>query len=64
MALKNKLFGWLDERFNISSMVHFLSKKTVPVNNYSIWYYFGGVSLFLFIIQVVTGILLLLYYKA
>jgi cytochrome b6 len=33
------------------------------VHRNSIWYYFGGVSLFLFIIQVLTGILLLLYYK-
>jgi cytochrome b6 len=40
-----------------------MGKKYVPVHRHSIWYYFGGVSLFLFIIQVVTGILLLLYYK-
>jgi cytochrome b6 len=41
-----------------------MGKKYVPVHRHSIWYYFGGVSLFLFIIQVVTGILLLLYYKS
>jgi cytochrome b6 len=40
-----------------------MGKKYVPVHRNSIWYYFGGVSLFLFIIQVLTGILLLLYYK-
>jgi cytochrome b6 len=27
------------------------------------WYYFGGITLFLFVIQVLTGILLLLYYR-
>jgi len=27
------------------------------------WYYFGGITLFLFFIQVVTGILLLFYYR-
>ncbi len=41
-----------------------MGKKYVPVHRHSIWYYFGGVTLFLFIIQVVTGILLLLYYKS
>src|SRR5438046_7630415 len=38
-------------------------KKEVPVHRHSIWYYFGGMTLFLFIVQVVTGILLLLYYR-
>src|SRR5690242_9660392 len=38
-------------------------KKEVPVHRHSIWYYFGGMTLFLFAVQVATGILLLLYYR-
>lgn len=57
------LYTWVDERVHIGDLVHFLGKKQVPIHRHSVWYYFGGVSLFLFIIQVVTGILLLLYYK-
>ena len=38
-------------------------KKQIPVHRHSIWYYLGGMTLFLFIIQVSTGILLLLYYR-
>ncbi len=38
-------------------------KKEVPVHRHSVWYYFGGMTLFLFTVQVVTGILLLLYYR-
>lgn len=41
----------------------FLQKKTVPVHKHSIWYYTGGFCLFLIMLQVVTGILLLLYYR-
>jgi cytochrome b6 len=41
----------------------FLRHKTVPVHRHTLWYYFGGITLFLFIIQVLTGILLLLYYR-
>jgi cytochrome b6 len=58
-----KLYAWIDDRVQLRTLVEFMGKKYVPVHRHSIWYYFGGVSLFLFIIQVVTGILLLLYYK-
>jgi len=57
------LYQWLDERLHLDDLVTFMDKKSVPVHRGSIWYYFGGVTLFLFIIQVFTGILLLLYYK-
>ncbi|MBM4169188.1 MAG: cytochrome bc complex cytochrome b subunit [Ignavibacteria bacterium] len=58
-----RIYQWIDERVHLEDVVDFLGKKYVPVHSHSVWYYFGGVSLFLFIIQVVTGILLLLYYK-
>ncbi|MDH4070292.1 MAG: cytochrome b N-terminal domain-containing protein [Ignavibacteria bacterium] len=58
-----RAYTWIDERVQLRTLVDFLGKKYVPVHSHSIWYYFGGVSLFLFIIQVLTGILLLLYYK-
>jgi cytochrome b6 len=57
------MFTWVNDRVHLEDLIDFLGKKYVPVHSHSIWYYFGGVSLFLFIIQVVTGILLLLYYK-
>jgi cytochrome b6 len=57
------LYRWLDERLHLDDLIAFMDKKSVPVHRGSIWYYFGGVTLFLFIIQVLTGILLLLYYK-
>jgi len=57
------IYDWIDERVHLGDLVEFLGKKYVPVHSHSIWYYFGGVTLFLFIIQVVTGILLLMYYK-
>jgi len=60
----SRLYSWADERVKLGGLVEYMGKKYVPVNRHSIWYYFGGVSLFLFIIQVVTGILLLLYYKS
>jgi cytochrome b6 len=58
-----KTYRWIDERVQLGNLVEYMGKKYVPLHRGSIWYYFGGVSLFLFLIQVVTGILLLLYYK-
>jgi cytochrome b6 len=58
-----QIYRFIDERVDLSGLVEFMGKKYVPIHRGSVWYYFGGVSLFLFIIQVTTGILLLLYYK-
>ena len=54
---------WLDERLGVGGLNELARKKTVPMHRHSIWYYFGGMTLFLFTVQVVTGILLLLYYR-
>ncbi len=61
--MKLKLYDWVDERFNISPLIDFMKHKEVPVHKHSVWYYMGGVTLFLFMVQVFTGILLLLYYQ-
>ena len=57
------LFAWLDERYGISRVREFMRHKTVPMHRGSVWYYFGGITLFFFIVQVLSGILLLLYYR-
>lgn len=60
---QSRVMTWLDERFHISPLFDYMKKKEVPVHKHTIWYYMGGVSLFLFIVQLFTGILLLLYYR-
>jgi cytochrome b6 len=55
--------AWLEEHFRLDEVVAFLRKKTVPLHRFSYFYFLGGMTLFLFILQVVTGILLLLYYR-
>src|SRR3989337_2772311 len=59
----SKLVNWVDTRYNISPIKNFIEHKKVPVHKHSLFYYLGGISLFLFIVQVITGILLLMYYK-
>jgi cytochrome b6 len=58
-----QIVDWLDERIDLSGLKHFVAEKGVPVHAQEIWYYLGGLTLFLFAVQVFTGILLLLYYR-
>jgi cytochrome b6 len=59
----DKARSWLDARLPVSEAREFAAKKTVPVHRYTVLYYLGGMTLFFFIVQVVTGILLMLYYR-
>ncbi len=64
MSSSNPIYRFLDERLQLGGILEFAKKKQVPVHYETVWYYFGGVALFLFVIQVFTGLLLLVYYKA
>jgi quinol-cytochrome oxidoreductase complex cytochrome b subunit len=55
--------NWLDQRLGWDDLIAPLRKKTVPLHRLSYWYFLGGITLFLFVIQVLTGVLLLLYYR-
>jgi cytochrome b6 len=54
---------WLEERLGWKAAQELIEHKEVPRHRHSLWYYFGGMTLFLFVVQVCTGILLLLYYR-
>jgi len=58
-----QIVDWLDERIDLSEIRHFVAEKGVPIHAHKVWYYLGGMTLFLFGVQVFTGILLLLYYR-
>jgi quinol-cytochrome oxidoreductase complex cytochrome b subunit len=62
-VLWERLYPWLDERLGLGELTEFAKKKTVPRHRHTFWYYWGGISMFLFGIQLVTGCLLLLYYR-
>jgi cytochrome b6 len=59
----NPLADWLDRRLRLRAVRGFLAHKLVPMHHHSLWYYLGGLTLFLFFIQVASGVLLLLYYR-
>jgi cytochrome b6 len=57
-----RLRGWFEERYDFTDVRDLARKKRVPVHGRELWYYTGGIVLFLFIIQVLTGIALAFYY--
>ena len=62
-SVGQRLFNWIDSRLHIGGLTEYMSNKVVPLHGHSIFYYLGGLTMFLFLIQVATGILLLMYYR-
>lgn len=58
----NFLLNFLSERLPVEQLQHLAEKKKVPVHKHSVWYYMGGIAAILFAVQVITGILLMVYY--
>lgn len=57
-----RLRGWLRERYDAEEIKSLAKQKLIPRHQYEIWYYMGGVALFLFMVQFITGIALSFYY--
>ena len=58
-----RMFDWFGSRYPIKEMMEYADHKTVPHDRHFLWYFFGGMGLFFFIVQVMTGLFLLLYYR-
>ncbi|MBN2340581.1 MAG: cytochrome b N-terminal domain-containing protein [Deltaproteobacteria bacterium] len=58
-----KFYRALLKRYPIWPVIQFFMGKKVPEHKHSAWYMLGGIALFLFLIQLVTGVLLMVYYK-
>ena len=59
----NGLIGWIDERFPLSSFIkNHLTGYYAP-KNFNFWYFFGALALFVFVVQILTGIFLTMHYK-
>lgn len=56
-----RIWAWLDDRMAIGVAVQWFLSVRIPRDAHT--FYLGGVALFLFLLQAVTGILLSLYYR-
>ena len=55
---------WLDSRTSLSGSLESSVYKRVPLHRYSVFYLAGGACLFVFGMQALTGLLMLLYFQA
>jgi len=58
-----RLGAFFYQRLGLDGLAALAAKKHVPVHRTTLFYFLGGMALFLFAVQVATGILLSLYYK-
>jgi cytochrome b6 len=63
MRLFDPILDFLDERLEIRPLLDFAGNKEVPRHRFEAAYFFGGLTFFFFAVQVISGVLLLLYYR-
>ena len=57
------LLGWIDRRFPLSSLFKEHMSEYYAPKNFNFWYFFGSLALLVLVIQIVTGIFLVMNYK-
>lgn len=62
-SVRSRVRRWIDSRLPLSDAVQFGKRKTVPMHRFSVIYYLGGMTLFFLVVQVITGVMLMLYYR-
>lgn len=58
--MSEKVLTWIDERLGLTTIYGVILDRKIPKVNW--WYTLGSASLFLFVLQVFTGIFLTVYY--
>lgn len=62
VMLPNRSWGWLDERLHLNTVVRATMTEYLVPARLTLWHTLGSILLTCFAVQVVTGMLLLVYY--
>ena len=57
------LLGWIDRRFPLTKLFKEHMSEYYAPKNFNFWYFFGSLALLVLVIQIVTGIFLVMNYK-
>ena len=63
MNALQKLLGWVDARFPLTSTYKAHLSEYYAPKNFNFWYFFGSLALLVLVLQIVTGIFLTMHYK-
>ena len=58
-----KVLNWVDNRFPLSKLYNEHLAQYYAPKNFNFWYVFGSLALLVLVIQIVTGIFLVMHYK-
>ena len=58
-----KALNWVDNRFPLSKLYNEHLAEYYAPKNFNFWYFFGSLALLVLVIQIVTGIFLVMHYK-
>ncbi len=62
-SMGTQLLNWVDNRFPASKMFKEHMSEYYAPKNFNWWYIFGSLALLVLVIQIVTGIFLVMHYK-
>ncbi len=57
------VLNWIDERFPLTSTIKGHLTEYYAPKNFNFWYFFGSLALLVLVLQIVTGIFLVMHYK-
>ena len=63
MNALQKLLGWVDARFPLTATYKAHLSEYYAPKNFNFWYFFGSLALLVLVLQIVTGIFLVMHYK-
>jgi ubiquinol-cytochrome c reductase cytochrome b subunit len=62
-SIAQKGLAWVDSRFPLSKMFKEHMSEYYAPKNFNFWYFFGSLAIVVLVIQIVTGIFLVMNYK-
>jgi ubiquinol-cytochrome c reductase cytochrome b subunit len=57
------VLGWVDHRFPLTSTIKAHLSEYYAPKNFNFWYFFGSLAMLVLVLQIVTGIFLVMHYK-
>jgi len=60
---KQKVLTWIDSRFPLTATIKAHLTEYYAPKNFNFWYFFGSLALLVLVIQVISGIFLVMHYK-
>lgn len=63
MSRAKKVFNWIERRLPLAAIAKSQLSEYFAPKNFNFWYFFGSLALLVLVMQIVTGIYLMMYYK-